>query len=119
MRHSIVGSACFRRTLGIGQDEPRVFKPVTLDEAVAAASIVSTDVSVRDARTCARVGIVYDLMPLHIRPQRSRLAKALRIGEATVRRKELEWEACPPVLRFDLVRRAMRSVIALRAAQMR
>jgi len=117
MRHSILGTECFRRQLGIGQDDPKVFRPVTLDEAVAAASIVATDDSVRGSRACARVGIVYDLMPLHVRPDASCVARKLRIKDATVRRRELQWEMCPPVVRFELVRRAMRSVIAFRAAR--
>lgn len=119
MRHGIVGPACIRHMLGVGQDDAEVFRPVTLAEAVEAASIVSTDASVAECRTTARVGIVYDLMPLHVRPPRRDVARALRLSEATVLRREAEWEMSPALLRFDLVHRAMRSVMAIRASALR
>ena len=119
MRHDIVGPACIRHMLGIGQDDVEVFRKVTLLEAVEAASIVSTDESVAHCRTVARVGLVYDLMPLHVRPTRRELAAALRLSPSTVAKREVEWEMCPSALRFDLVHRAMRSIMAIRASALR
>lgn len=116
MKASLPGSVCMRRQLGIAPEDPAVFRPVTIDEADAVARIVSNDTSVASSRPVARVGIIYDLMPLHVRPSRTAVARAIGITNATVRRREAQWELCDAVVRFDLVQRAMRSVIAIRAS---
>lgn len=119
MRHGIIGPACVRHMLGVSQDDASVFRAVTLPEAVEAAAIISTDSVVKHCCTTARVGVVYDLMPLHVRPNRGAVARALRLSQSTVIRQEVQWESCDPSIRFDLVHRALRSIMAIRASRLR
>jgi hypothetical protein len=110
------GSAAARWQAGIEPECPRVFRPVTLREAVDVAAIIARDQSVGSWSQVATAGIVYDLMPGHLRPARSRLAEALGITERTLERRELVWEMADTRLRFDLVARSTRLLLLLRAA---
>lgn len=117
MRLSEPGSESIRAQLGIEQEDPAVFRAAQLAEAVSAARTIRDDEELpREVRLCAEVGITLDLMPGHLSPQRTALARRLACSARTVRRRELAWEGVDPVLRFDLVRRAIRLLIVQRAA---
>lgn len=110
------GSAAARWQAGIAPECPQVFRAVTLREAVDVATIVARDESVGSWSQVATVGIVYDLMPGHLRPSRSRVADALGVSERTVERREVVWEMADGVQRFELVARATRLLLLLRAS---
>jgi hypothetical protein len=85
----------------------------------AVARIIRDDDALPVAvRRMVEVGIVLDLMPDHLTPRRDVLARRLGCTVKTVRRKELAWEGIDRRVRFVLVHRASRLVIALRAAIM-
>jgi hypothetical protein len=110
------GSAAVRWQVGIAADDAGVFRAVSLAEAVDAARIVSRDASVGAFRQAALVGIVLDLMPGHLRPTREAIGERLSCSVGIVERRELAWELADQQTRFDLVARAIRLVLLLRAA---
>lgn len=119
-RISEPGSESIRSQLGIAPEHPAIFRASTLDEAVFVARTVRDDETLPDlVRRCAEVGIALDLMPGHLAPSRSALARKLIASVRTIRRRELGWESVDPAMRFDLVRRAMRLLIVRRAAAIR
>ena len=114
-----LGAEALRVRLGIAQEDPKVFRANSLEESVAVARIIRDDEEFpREMRGVVEVGIVLDLMPDHLTPRRDALARRLGCSVKTVRRRELAWEGLDPNVRFALVHRASRLVIALRAAIM-
>jgi hypothetical protein len=116
MSAEIPGSVSLREQLGIEQEDPKIFKPITLEESMEAAKVVAADTTIDDdLRPCIEIGIILDLMPAHLTPRKERIARAMNISARTVRRRELDWELLDPLQRFDLVRNALRVVITGRA----
>lgn len=115
IRHEIAGTSAVRKHVGIEVDDPRVFRPVTLSEAIAAVDHVCTDAVASRFMPQARVGLVLDMIPGHRRPRASEIARQLGLKSSTVRRRELLWESCPESIRFDLVRRSIVVVLLTRA----
>jgi hypothetical protein len=109
------GSQSVRSQLGIEQEDPRVFRPYTLDEALRTAQILYRDETLPIAiRSLIHVGIVLDLMPAHLAPETAVLGKCLRMKPGTVRTRRLLWELVDERERFDLVRRACGMILAWR-----
>ena len=119
MSAEIPGSVSLREQLGISQEDPKVFKPITLEEAIQAARVIADDTTIQpEMRPRVEVGLILDLMPAHLTPRKEIIAKALDLSPRTIRRRELEWESFDQIERFDLVRHALRVVIATRAANL-
>jgi hypothetical protein len=118
MRVSIPGVESLRSQLGIETDDRRVFRPILPDEAFRAARIVLSDPEIpRRMRKIGAVGIVLDLMPGHLRPSWPMICSLAGIHRDTLRTWEIEWESsCGEDLRFDLVRRTYRVIVAERAS---
>lgn len=113
------GSQSIRAQLAIRQEDPAVFRPNRLAESLRVARIIRDDEALpREVRRLAEVGIVLDLMPGHLMPRRERMARALGCTVRTILRRQVEWEGIDPMLRLDIVRRAMRLVISMRAADL-
>jgi len=109
------GSQSIRRMLGIRPEDPKVFRPYTVPEAVAAAAIISADGGIAaEVRAMIPVGLAYDLCPAHLMPDCAEVATRLRVSPRRVRRQRLIWETVDPDLRFALVRRACRLILAWR-----
>lgn len=116
MKAEIPGSVSLREQLGIEQEDPRIFKPISLEEAINASRMIADDTTIQpDMRNRVEVGLILDLMPAHLTPRKEAVAKALNLSTRTIRRRELEWEMIDPLDRFDLVRNALRVVVAERA----
>ena len=113
------GSQSIRAQLGIAQEDARIFRPNRLIECLRVARIIRDDESITpEVRRLVEVGIVLDLMPGHLRPRRERMAAALGCSVRTVVRREIEWEAVCVLERFELVRRACRLIVSMRAADL-
>jgi hypothetical protein len=111
------GSEAIRGQLAIVAEDPEVFKPHSLYESLKVARIIRDDEDIApEIRRLVEVGIVLDLMPGHLRPRRDRMARALGCSVRTLLRREIEWEGVDPMVRFGLVRRAARLIVAMRAA---
>jgi hypothetical protein len=111
------GAASIRSQLDIEQEDPAIFHPYTLDEASWAARVIRGDCEIPiEVRSLVEIGIPLDMMPQHLRPTPTRLARSARVTTRTARIRELAWEGTDPVLRLVLVRRACRMVLARRAA---
>ena len=109
------GSASVRSQLGIEQEDPLVFRPYTLDEALRAVQILARDESVpMEVRSLIPVGVVLDLMPAHLTPETPALASVLRLKPGTIRTRRLLWELVDEVERFEIVRRACGMILAWR-----
>jgi hypothetical protein len=107
-----------RSLLDIEQEDPEIFHPVDLDEAIRIARIIRADVQLSlEVRRLAEVGITLDLMPNHLRPSRRALGRAVGCSGRTVLRREVRWEGIEPLTRFELARRALRLLIAYRARE--
>jgi hypothetical protein len=107
-----------RSLLGIEQEDPAIFHPVHLDEAIRIARIIRADVQLSiEVRRLAEVGITLAMMPNHLRPSRRALGRAVGCSGRTVLRREALWEGIEPLTRFELERRAMRLLIAYRARE--
>jgi hypothetical protein len=118
MRAEIPGAASIRTQVGIRSEDPRVFRPIRLTEALRAARIIRADETLsEEIRALVEVGIPLDLMPGHVTPPKAALAEALRVSVRTIRRRELAWETADQRLRFDLVHRAARLVFAERGSR--
>ena len=116
-RLSEPGTDSFRSQMGIRQDDPEIFRPTRLVEAIRVARMIQRDEQIdRAIRSFVVVGIVLELMPGHLTPRRQRLARALGISKPAVDAAEIAWEGVDPIARFELVARAQRCVFALRAA---
>jgi hypothetical protein len=112
------GSVSIRAQVGIRAEDPRVFRPIRLTEALRVARIIAADDSIpEEIRGLVEVGIPLDLMPGHVTPAKTALAEALRVSVRTIRRRELAWELCDQRVRFDLVHRASRLVFAERGSK--
>ena len=119
MSGEIVGSARLRSQIGIAAEDPRIFRPISVAEALDVARIIKADTSIEeDIRDVIEVGILLDLMPAHLTPRKEILAEALRVSVRTIRRRELAWELCDQRVRFDLVHRASRLVFANRGSRL-
>jgi hypothetical protein len=119
MSGEIVGSASLRSQIGIAAEDPRIYRPISVAEALDAARIIKADTSIEeDIRDVIEVGIPLDLMPAHLTPRKELLAEALRVSVRTIRRRELAWELCDQRIRFDLVHRASRLVFANRGSRL-
>ena len=109
------GAQSVRRMLGIRPEDPRIFKPYSLGEAVAAARIICGDDALDGGvRMLVPVGLAYDLCPAHLMPEAGTLAASLSVSVRRIRRHRLIWETVDPALRFALVRRACRLILAWR-----
>lgn len=117
MKANMVGSAAARWQAGIAPEDAEVFRAVTLADAAEAARIVSRDIIARQMRGIAEVGLILDLMPGHLRPSGAELARELGITIDSTERREIAWELLEPRARFDLVARAMRLLMMLRAGR--
>ena len=117
MKAHIPGSAAARWQAGIAPEDPEIFRAVTLGDATEAARIVARDILADRMRGIAEVGITLDLMPGHLRPPAKALADALGISVESARRREVAWELLEPSARFDLVARAMRLLLLIRAGK--
>ena len=114
------GAVSVRSQVGIEQEDPRIFHPIRLAEALKVARILKRDDALpEDIRDIIEVGIPLDLMPAHVTPAKSDLAEALGVSVRTIRRRELAWETSDQRLRFDLVHRASRLVFTERGARLR
>lgn len=114
------GAVSVRAQVGIEQEDPRVFHPIRLAEALKVARILKRDETLpEEIREILEVGIPLDLMPGHVTPAKSALAEALGVSVRTIRRRELAWETADQRLRFDLVHRASRLVFTERGARLR
>lgn len=112
------GAVSIRSQVGIRAEDPRVFRPIRLAEALKVARIIRADETIpEEIRALVEVGIPLDLMPGHVTPAKAALAEALRVSVRTVRRRELAWETADQRLRFDLVHRAARLVFAERGSK--
>lgn len=110
-----IGSQSIRRMLEIEPEDPAIFRPYTVPEAIDSARIISQDGSMPvEVRSMLSVGIAYDLMPAHLMPSVNELAVRLRTTSRRVRRIRLVWETLDPDLRFSIVRRACRMILAKR-----
>lgn len=109
------GSASVRSQLGIEQEDPLVFRPYTMEEAVRAAQILARDDSLPIAfRSLIPVGVPLDLRPLHLMPDTAVLAAAVGLSPRTIRTRRLLWELTDEVERFEIVRRACGMILAWR-----
>lgn len=109
------GSESIRRQLGIRAEDPRVFRPYTLTEAIDAARLMESDEAIADeVRQMLSVGLAYDLMPAHLMPRVEQVAGRLGTSVRRVRRYRLLWETVDPDVRFNVVRRACRLILAWR-----
>ncbi len=116
-RCELPGTASIRAQIGIVQEDPRVFHPFTIEEAIRAADAISIDSTIPNpVRRLLRVGIALDLRPGHLTPTKSALGRALDLDRRTVAAREGLWECLDPILRADLVGRAA-AMILLRRAQ--
>ena len=120
-RVSVPGVESLRSQLQIEPDDPDVFKPILPAEAYRAATVVLADPTVpKRIRKIGRVGIIFDLMPGHLRPTWPHICAMTGLHRDTLRVWELEWEStCEENLRFDLVGRCYRMIMAERAAARR
>jgi len=92
-------------------------RPFAVDEALDAARILSRSWAVRGiTRTVLLVGVVYDLMPNDLTPNRDRLAKRVGISREKLDEAEMVWESFAEEARLDLIKRAVRIVLASRGA---
>lgn len=92
-------------------------RPFTVDEALDAARILSRSWAVRGiTRTVLLVGVVYDLMPNDLTPKRDKLAKRFGISREKLDEAEMVWESFAEEARLDLIKRAVRIVLASRGA---
>lgn len=120
MSGEIVGSASLRSQIGIEAEDPQIFRPISVTEALEVARIIKADETIEEEiREVIEVGIPLDLMPSHLTPAKSALAEALGVSVRTIRRRELAWETADQRLRFDLVHRASRIVFTERGARLR
>ena len=111
------GSQAIRSQLDIEPECPVVFRPYTLSEALGIARIIREDEELSpDVRRLLEVGVVLDLMPGHLRPRRDRHARAIGCAVRTLLNRELRWEAVDPLVRDEIIRRAVRIGMARRAA---
>ena len=118
IRADVPGTQSVRAQLGIAPEDPRVYRPVELTEALDAARLIARDSTLdQRARSIAEVGITLDLMPGHRTPKKSTLAAVMSLSSKTVRRREIAWEMGDQVARFDAVARAVRVVFAARGAE--
>jgi len=114
------GTQSMRAQLDIEQEDPRIFRPVTLREALRVARLVRDDETLPPpVRRLAEVGLVRDLMPGHLTPRRSDHGFALGLTPRTISRRSVRWSGIDPSLRATLVQVTMRAIIAERAAALR
>lgn len=114
-RIEIPGAASIRSQVGIVPEDPEVFRPIEIKEALEAVGILERDETIsEEIRALLSVGILLDLMPGHLTPRKSMIAERLRVSVRTIRRREIDWELVDPRIRFDLTHRASRLVIAAR-----
>jgi hypothetical protein len=114
------GTASIRSQVGIAQEDPSVFYPFTLREALRVARFVRDDESIdRRVRALAEVGVVLDLMPGHLMPRRHDHAVALGVSARTIRRRAIRWEGVSESVKFYTTQITARAIIAERGAKLR
>ncbi len=120
-RVSIPGVESLRSQLDIAPEDPDVFRPILPAEAIRAARIVLRDDEIpKRLRKIGVVGILFDLMPGHLRPSWPLICEMLSLHRSTLSMWELEWEStCDETMRFHLVARSYRAIVAERAAARR
>lgn len=117
MREIEPGISAIRSQLGVVAEDPRIFKAYSEDEAIRAArTIAEDDLLDRRVRRLVAVGIPFDLRPAHLMPRVDRFAARIKRSPERVRSDLILWESLDPVTRFDLVHRAVRMILAWRAA---
>lgn len=117
-RLDLPGTASIRSQIGIEQEDPAVFHPYRVAEAVRAADVLSGDSEVpRPVRRLLRVGLALDLRPGHLTLTKSELGRRLALDRRTVKARELAWESLDPLLRFELVRRASVMILMWRGTK--
>jgi hypothetical protein len=94
-------------TQGASAGVPRA-RPFTVPEALAAAEIVW--VTTGFPAVVVRVGIVLDLLPGELTPQRGRFAARLGLNRAQLEALELVWTLSDEQVRFSAVLDAVRIV---------
>lgn len=117
-RVSIPGVESLRSQLDIEPDDPAVFRPILAEEALRVARVILRDETIPSRmRKVGVVGIMLDLLPGHLRPSPPVACAMVGIHRETFTAWEIEWESsCPEDLRFNLVQRAYRMILAERAA---
>lgn len=115
-RFDLPGSASIRSQLGIVQEDPRQFRPYTMQEIGVAADILrQDDQTPRPVRRLLEVGLCLDLRPGHLTPTKAVLAHRLKRDRKTIIAHELAWESVDPVLRAEIVAKAARIITVARA----
>jgi len=110
------GTASVRAQAGIVAEDPRVFAPYTIREAVRCADVIARDAAIpEEVRDLLRVGLSYDLRPGHLRPRMDELLGPTKRSPTRVKADRLRWESVDPILRFETVARATGMILALRA----
>ena len=117
MKVDIPGAASIRSQVGIQAEDPAIFRPIEVDEAIEAARVLKRDETIsEEIRDLLEVGIALDLMPGHLTAPKTAIAERLRVSVRTIRRREIDWELVDQRIRFDLTHRAARLVFAARGA---
>ena len=112
------GVVSVRSQIGIVAEDPRVFHPYTVEEALRCAGILRRDLEIPGAvRSLLTVGLAFDLLPGHLSPSEEALARRLNISEESVSRRRLKWETVDPVLRFEISRRSTSMILAWRGRE--
>ncbi len=115
-RCELPGTASIRSQVGIVQEDPAIFRPYTISECCAAAEILAGDSETpRPVRRLLQVGLCLDLRPGHLTPTKASLAHKLRRDRKTVVAHELAWESVDPILRAEIVAKAVRMIVLWRA----
>ena len=110
------GTASVRAQAGIVAEDPAIFRPYTIREAVRCADVIARDGAIpNDVRELLRVGLSYDLRPGHLRPRMDELLGPTKRSPQRIKRDRLRWESVDPILRFETVARATGMILALRA----
>lgn len=110
------GSASIRAQTGIVAEDPKVFAPYTVGEAIRCADVIARDEAIpMEVRDLLRVGLSYDLRPGHLRPRMEQIVASSRRSPTRIKHDRLRWESVDPILRFEVVARATGMILALRA----
>lgn len=104
----LAGSAALREAIA----SERYAHPFSRAEALAAAAVISRDQGL--PKDWLSVGICLDLLAASDANSRRSMRRALGIDAGYARAMETAWEALQPQTRIDLVRVAVRIVMARR-----
>jgi ABC-type multidrug transport system ATPase subunit len=111
------GVVSVRSQIGIVAEDPRIFRPYTVDEALRCAAILRRDLEIPGTvRRLLSVGLPFDLLPGHLSPSEEALGRRLRIRASLVEDRRVLWECVEPGIRFDLARRASAMILVWRGS---